>query len=954
MKLRASNPFRCHLFTLAALLAASFVHAASPIWSGTTSNLWSVGGIGGNWTDADAPIAGDTLNFAGSTNVSTNNDLTADTDFAGINFTNTGAGAGAFTLAGNRITLGGNITTTATALGSGGPLTVLDSISLDMILSGNRTITTNSAGTGATGMNHNLSVSGIISETGGARTLTKAGTGTLNLSGPNTYTGTTIISNSVLAISHNNALGATSGNTTIAATGFGTGPQLALSGNINSAENITITGLTEQNNGYGSVITNTSGSNTLSGNITLASPSGDIRLGSVGGELIFAGNVSQTGTTRTLVLLATTGAALTVNNAIANNNTGNLNILGSAGGGASNGVTLKAASTAIGNVNVLENGLLKLGVTNALKTTATLTLGVGYNFVGNGGFDFGKLDLAGFNQTVSALVGTKNSGNTIGADSNRIVTNSAASGTSTLTVGNSNGTGIFNGVILDGATAAVALTKIGTGTQTLVGNSNYSGVTTISAGTLVITHANALGSTAGNTTIASTGSASGLSLSNNINTAENITITGLTETGSFFSAIINNSGNNTLSGNITLSSPTGGIRLGATSGSLTFSGNISQTGTSQGLAFFANGGAMIVNNAIANNGGVLQVYGSSTVTLKGVNGAGGIGNSVVSQGGTLKLGVSEALKTTGNLDIGVGTALTADSGTFDLAGFNQTVNALSGIGTSVTNANRKVTNSAAGTGTNTLTVGNGNATGTFNGVILNGATAKIALTKTGTGTQTLAGVNTYSGNTTVNGGTLTLNNANASNQSSTVTIDASATLNLTYAGTDTVEKLFIGATQLAAGEYGNSSSVLPVIARSEITGTGTLTVTSGPSGGSNYSAWQTANSTTQTIEQDHDNDGVSNGVEFFISGPVATSGFTPLPSVINTSGTLSVTWTKASGYTGVYGIDFVVETSATLAAGSWTNEPNPGSTISFPTANEVKYTFPAGTKNFTRLKVTGP
>jgi hypothetical protein len=86
---------------------------------------------------------------------------------------------------------------------------------------------------------------------------------------------------------------------------------------------------------------------------------------------------------------------------------------------------------------------------------------------------------------------------------------------------------------------------------------------------------------------------------------------------------------------------------------------------------------------------------------------------------------------------------------------------------------------------------------------------------------------------------------------------------------------------------------------------------------------------------------------------VANSAFTPLPGV--TAGSpLSVTWTKAAGYTGTYGTHYVVETSATLTGGSWTPEPNPGSTISFPSATEVKYTFPAGTKNFARLKVTGP
>ena len=90
--------------------------------------------------------------------------------------------------------------------------------------------------------------------------------------------------------------------------------------------------------------------------------------------------------------------------------------------------------------------------------------------------------------------------------------------------------------------------------------------------------------------------------------------------------------------------------------------------------------------------------------------------------------------------------------------------------------------------------------------------------------------------------------------------------------------------------------------------------------------------------------------------PTNTTGFTALPGVTNTAGILSVTWTKAASYTGTYGTDFWVETSATLA-NPWTNQsadPTPGFTVTFPSANEVKYTFPAGTANFARLKVTGP
>ena len=123
-----------------------------------------------------------------------------------------------------------------------------------------------------------------------------------------------------------------------------------------------------------------------------------------------------------------------------------------------------------------------------------------------------------------------------------------------------------------------------------------------------------------------------------------------------------------------------------------------------------------------------------------------------------------------------------------------------------------------------------------------------------------------------------------------------------------------------------------------------------------YAAWQTANSTAGDLGDDHDNDGVDNGTEYFLGGPNGnTTGFTPVPGVIDTAGTLSVTWPKGAGYSGVYATDFVVETSSTLS-GVWVTETLGGNVIDSPT--EVKYTFPGGPpysgKNFARLKVTGP
>ncbi len=55
-------------------------------------------------------------------------------------------------------------------------------------------------------------------------------------------------------------------------------------------------------------------------------------------------------------------------------------------------------------------------------------------------------------------------------------------------------------------------------------------------------------------------------------------------------------------------------------------------------------------------------------------------------------------------------------------------------------------------GTRTLTVGNANANGSFSGTII----GSFALTKTGTGTQILSGVNTYTRGTTITSGTLKL------------------------------------------------------------------------------------------------------------------------------------------------------------------------------------------------------
>ena len=272
-------------------------------------------------------------------------------------------------------------------------------------------------------------------------------------------------------------------------------------------------------------------------------------------------------------------------------------------------------------------------------------------------------------------------------------------------------------------------------------------------------------------------------------------------------------------------------------------------------------------------------------------------------------------------------------------------------------------------------------------------TGEGGFTQAGSGNTVLMLANTYIGPTTLNAGTLTLGAAGVLPDASevsignatlaagsvsetagrldvtgTATINLGAGAKLSFANSSAID--WTGGTLQLTGpvvlggpngslRFGTTSSGLTDTQLLKITAPG-LTAFDLDANGyliatvvTSYSTWQTANGTTQAFNLDHDNDGVPNGIEHFLGGTTDTTGFTPLPGVTNTAGTLSVTWTRHATYTGNYDTDFFVETSASLS-GPWTPEPAdpaPGFTVTFPSANEVKFTFPPGPKNFARLKV---
>ncbi|TAL05153.1 MAG: hypothetical protein EPO07_04005, partial [Verrucomicrobia bacterium] len=136
--------------------------------------------------------------------------------------------------------------------------------------------------------------------------------------------------------------------------------------------------------------------------------------------------------------------------------------------------------------------------------------------------------------------------------------------------------------------------------------------------------------------------------------------------------------------------------------------------------------------------------------------------------------------------------------TLDLTGTAQTIASLSDIAGS----GGVVTNSAATPGTLTL---NSATTNIFSGSIR----GNIALVKSGAGTQSFNGANTFSGNTTVNAGTLAFGQATLPS-SGTVTVASGAGLSLNFTETNRVAGIILNGASQSPGLYsaGNSAPYL--------------------------------------------------------------------------------------------------------------------------------------------------
>ena len=359
----------------------------------------------------------------------------------------------------------------------------------------------------------------------------------------------------------------------------------------------------------------------------------------------------------------------------------------------------------------------------------------------------------------------------------------------TLTTGDS-GDDTVSGVI----SGAGALTKAGSGTLTLSAANTYTGDTTISAGTLTVS-----GTLADTTDVINSGTYD----VDATDTIQSLSGSGAVELASGITLTTGDSGDDTVSGIISGS----GSLTKAGSGTLTFSANNTYTGDTTISAGTLKLTGTLANTTDVINSGTYDV--DATDTIQSLSGSGAV---ELASGITLTTGDSGD-DTISGIVSGDGSLTKAGTGTLTLSANNTytgdtTISAgkliISGVlsnSTDVINSGvydvdtTDTIQSLSGSGTVELASGITLTTGdsgddTVSGII----SGDGSLTKAGSGTLTLSAANTYTGDTTISAGKLTVSGTLAD----TTDVINSGTYDVDT--TDTVQSLRgSGAVELASG-----------------------------------------------------------------------------------------------------------------------------------------------------------
>jgi len=924
-----------HLLALAIAAAGAFGlprigSAAIYYWNTTTTGPWATGA---SWSDNAAsggntgtvPGSGDTAYFnQSSVNGAETVQLSGATSITGMTFANTGtttllSSGGAQTL---------SLGTSGITINSGtGAVTLGDPTNtLNLAVSGSQSWTNNSSnvltivngltssaasGTQTLTFAGNFSFGGTISNgsTGGRIALTDSNTGTVTLSGANTYSGATSVSGTLLLA------------------------------NANAVQNSAVT----LNNGATLQLKNNSG--------TSFNSSGAVALASVAAQTVTidVGN-SGSGTDNALTLANGISYAGPTGGIGAGTYTTQINITGA------NSYELSLPSVTFGNAGSYGSGSPRAYVLDLNPTSANITIG-NVTLTGSGGRTTVALTLDGTatgNTVTSAIsLPTGRPVTKAGTGSWSLSGANAYDGATSITggtlqytgSGSNSGGGSYaltgTGVLTLNTSGTVAASTLSIGSGTTVnltgGTLSLTGNVTASSGAigLFFTNGTLKNASAGAITISSS-----LPIYFVTGGAATIDTTGgnITSSSGFLAA--GNNGSVTVQGGHTLTLPannpmTGGITITGASSTLAFSAastlgslvtinagaNFDMSSYSQSVVGLAGvgtvlntgGTASVKTLTITGTGGntFSGVIGSGTATdaftgltlnltsgMQALSGSNTFSGGVTISGGTLQLGSTGALNSTPGSENAV-TFGAATTGALNLNGNSVVIANLNGpaAGPIVQNANAST---AA-----TLTIGNStNGAGTYAGILQDGAgSAALSVIKAGSSTLTLLGLDTYSGTTNINSGTLAINTVNISTNAQA--LGAGSAVNLGVAATSSGTLLFTGTSGTLdknINALGNGSNIV------WNNGGGTLTL----------SGTLAKNGTTLVLQ--NTNAGSNIIVSQPITGPSAhsdliiTGGTTTLNAVSTYVGPTTVN----GGGTLVLGISGAIPSNSDLALGDAT------------------------------------
>ncbi|HZZ29660.1 MAG TPA: autotransporter-associated beta strand repeat-containing protein, partial [Pirellulales bacterium] len=679
------------------LLAATTAFAATETWGpGVSGFEW---GTSGNWTGGNAvPATGDTLIFDSTGNSSSPSDDNLGNAFsiATLNFVN---GANAYTLTSN---------------------------------------------SGANDQSLALTSSLIDQASGQTETFNFAitGTGTLFMGGPTSSPdgngGATLVLNAnagfaALTSSINNATGDT--------LQLGNNSTLTVNGNI-------LVG------GYNPTAASTS-------KLTIA------------GTTLGTGSLTDTGTTNTLVIGGVTnapGSALTATLDLSGLNT--FSFTGQEadiGGNQSTSTTTPTGNRVVATMTLA-------AATNTIKVTSTTAgVSVGGGSPSNGGTAVLNLSGTGTNTiwTPTLFIGTVKSNGTVqfgsGSGGSFTLRNAAGTGRAAIVVGSHTGAGTLSAhgtLNLNGHSLDVMASTLTVGADTAASTAGtVSSSVSFDTGTFDVTSiilgqrtGAALGTTTGTLTmgggILNVNSAGGGSFVLGSN--------GSSGTGSTTGVFNLSVGTANILTNITVG-PTGS----GTTGNINFSSGTLNMGSGAVATNFAIGTAAIpvsnFNMPTSGNTGTIQNLGGGGIFANGGSGStSGLGGLTMGDSGTLILSGNNTYTGTTNVNNGIvqfGSTTPAVNSTINMNGGNVAFSpvALNTYQIGGLGGSGGITLTDTG-GINGVTLNIGTAGGSYSGSLTGNGGLKMAGTN-GTTVQTLSGINSYKGNTTITSGTLQLSGA---------------------------------------------------------------------------------------------------------------------------------------------------------------------------------------------------